>query len=398
MRGVCCVLVLVVLTMSNGSVADDASYTRVPLPLIVKKFVAIDEAESFAFGSYGDALALATSTKGGQVFAVITSSHSVGGKLYESDLELAITPRLSMADLDGDGKTELLVCSKKLSVYRLDDEGLSRLWTSAESFGDKPPPLLAVADFDGDGSSDIIVVNYKHRDKEPDNQSVYVYLNQGRGDLSFRLSGVTTLTDEHGFHSASGLTVGKFYGEHQPKIVVGNSNGRLWFIEVKDESPVVTHSWKVPSGGAVGNGLAVGNLDGGENELLVGTNGGDIFVYRPTSAEEIRLVAKAHAGRLAYGVHAADIDGDGKDEFWLSRGFLGYAKMTQKDVVTECWQLRKGELHRTWRREARGFVVPHLMLKDVDGDDTDDLLIYGPTMDGKKIEVIKPKLNSNHTP
>lgn len=397
---VCCMLVLGVQGI-DGGVADDARDAQVALPLAVKKFVAIDEAEAFSFGNYDDALALATSTKGGQVFAVVTRPRSAGGKVLRANLDLENTPRLLMADLDGDARTEVLIGSKHLSVFRLGNDGLSPLWTSGEAFGDKPPPRLAVADFNGDGHSDIIVLNYKHRGQEPDNQSLYVYLNQARGDSSFRLGGSTTLTDVHGFHSSSGLTIGKFYGDEQPKIVVGNSNGWLWFIEVKDEKPVVTHSWKVPSGGAIGPGLAVGNLDGGaENELLVGTNGGDIFVYRPISAEAVELVARAHAGRLAYGVQSADIDRDGKDEFLLSRGYLGYANMTQKDVVTECWKLKNGKLRRIWQRQAMGFVIPHIMLKDLDGDSTDELLIYGPSQGGKgnKIEAIKPHLQPARTP
>ena len=83
-------------------------------------------------------------------------------------------------------------------------------------------------------------------------------------------------------------------------MVVENSNGWLWLVEVNNEKPVEVSSWAVPSGGAIGPGLAVGNLDGGdENELLVGINGGDMVVYRPIRSAAAERVATAHAGRLA---------------------------------------------------------------------------------------------------
>lgn len=312
-----------------------------------------------------------------------------GGLIFKPKLEIPFMPRLLVADLDGDSNSEVLVCSDKLRIYRVRKDGLSLVWTSEETFEGTPPPNLALSDLDADGHVDILLLNYL-KEKHSEGSSLYLYLNQ-KTNAQFSLSGTSTFTDEHGYHSTYGIAAADFSGDERPDIVVGNDNGWMWLIETEAGKPLVKKSWKVPSGGAIGGGLSAGNMvPGSKQELLVGTNGGDIFIYQFPAQGDPEVVAKATAGRLSYGVHAADMDGDGLDEFLLSRGFLGYADMTQKDVVTEIWKLNDGRLSTIWRKEATGFKSHAVMLQDLDHDGTPELVTYGQ---GKPVEAVKPILD-----
>lgn len=375
----------------TGLCQDNGKSIPVQLPLVLKKFVLEDEPMAFCLGRHkGADIAMVACDVEGRL--KVAFSQAGRGKMYEADLKLETKPTLLLSDLDGDGLAEILVCEKTLHVYTITENGLQKLWTSDESFGFEPAPHLAPVDFDKDGRIDIAVLNYKKREEGEDTQSLYIYLNRPDVESPFVPSGSITLTDPSGFHSTSGIAIGDFFGDDSHEIVIGNSNGWLWLLEYKNETPVVTTRWKVKSGGAIGTGLAAGNLDTqSKDELLVGTNGGDIFVYKFAAEGQPEVTAQAHAGRLAYGVKSGDIDGDGQDEFLLARGALGVAQMTIRDVVTEVWKLDEGKLSLAWRRQARGFSKPGLMVHDLDRDGTNDLVIYSPHGEGKLIEVVRPE-------
>ena len=122
------------------------------------------------------------------------------------------------------------------------------------------------------------------------------------------------------------------------------------------------------------------------SELLVGTNAGNIFVYDFAIDFEPKIVATALAGRLAYGVAAGDVDGDGQDEFVLTRGKLGYAGMTKKHVVAEVWKLFDGQLNRVWQQET--VDLPRPLVHDLNGDDREVIIVY--SLHGGQLAILEP--------
>ena len=307
-------------------------------------------------------------------------------KVASTTLLADAAPRLLLTDLGGDAAVELIVVSDKLRVYTVADESISLAWSSHESFRGELAPRLAVADFNADGRKDVAVLHYKEKQNDA-GQSLYVYSRTLSERWDFGLTYVTTFTDDHGYHSTAAMTAADFSGDGRPEIVVGNDNGNLWLVTFDGHQPAVRKRWKVPSGGAVGPGLAAGNLDDDDlAELLVGTNGGEIFVFEFDEQLEPQMVATATAGRLAYGVEAGDVDGDGRDEFVLTRGHLDYAGMTQKDVVAEVWKLSGAQLDRIWQQET--IDLPRPVVHDLDNDGRDDVIVLSQQVGG--LAVLRP--------
>lgn len=378
---------LVVSTQSDDQVPGD--FTSVKLPLLVRRFVT-SEATAFAVGPHKGANYLLAALDKENRLRVATSKGKKG-KVLSAKLEIPKGANISLLDLDHDGASEILVRSDRLYIFSIQNEKLSLAWTSQESFNPEVAPKVQMGDFNQDGVSDIALLNYKDRNRAGDTKCLYLYLGV-KDDLKFRLSGSLTVTDKHGYHSTAELAVGDYVGDKTPDLVVANHNGFLWLVQINNEKPEVITQWKVPRGGAVG-GLTTGNLvPGGRPELLAGTNGGEIFVYGFSDEGKPKVVGEAMAGRLAYGVCASDIDGDDIDEFLLTRGQLGYNRMTESDVVAEVWKLQKGELKPVWRKPLLGFKYPALKVHDFDADGVKDLVVYSPYGEGTPIEVICPKL------
>lgn len=382
-----CALV-VALTLYNSVLGcqddDEDHFEIVPLPLLVKKFIVADQATSFSIGEHnGTSNVLAAFDQEGQLRVAVTRGR--GGKVFKTELELQESPRLLVADLDGDSNAEILVCSDKLRVYQIDEDELSLAWTSPETFEDSPSPRLGLSDLDGDGHVDIAVLNYLS-DRNSESDSLYLYRNLKTG-LQFSLTGSIAFTDEHGYHSTSGIAIGDFTGDVREDIVIGNDNGWMWLIDVKNGKPTVEKTWKVKSGGAIGHGLAVGNMVAGQKkELLVGTNGGDIHVYRFPEGKDPEVIASASPGRYSYGIQACDMDGDGMDEFLL-------ANNPPEGARTEIWKLGGDQLFAVWGKDIADFEHPRLEVRDLNGDGTSELVIYSLLKEGKRIEAIKPVLS-----
>ncbi len=392
-------IALLIAGISPQEVANPAerSVNQQKIVTLVEKFSGSGEATRFCLGHYdSSAYAVAVCDQKNVVRVII--GRNGRGRIYTLDVKGKDTPGLLLEDLDGDGRSELFVSTSVVEGYQLTDGGLRKFWTSDGKLTSRPAPKVAVADLNGDGRRDVAVLSYKSKKLAVPSESLYVYLQTENAASSLKRSGSLTFTDEHGYHSTAGIAVGNFCGDAQPEIVIGNSNGFLWQLELKDGVPQVRHEWKVPSGGAVGSALAAGNLIGDSyNELLVGTNGGDIFVYRLSEEHEPKRLASRETGRLAYGVGAADVDGDGLQEFVLARGTLGYAGMTEHDVVWEVYKVDhnitdKYTLERVFRKKADDFIAPRLMLHDLNRDNVNDIVLYTAFGKGKRLEFVKPEL------
>lgn len=354
----------------------------------VSKIVSID-----LTSDVGGQLAAAASDVNNQVFVVVRNG--TNWRVLRPSEDLKSQASVVFYDLDGDGNPELVVGSDRVRVYSVRPRQLDLLWESDSLFGfDTPAPRVGFGDCNNDGARDMVVVNYKNRikgvDQEPNQQSVYLFEHQPKTDHRFELRSTLLLTDQHGFHSTAGLAVADFIADEGAEIAVGNDNGFLWLVALRGNELEVVRSWQVPKGGAVGTGMCAANVDlDAKAELFIGTNGGSVFAYDFVE-DSVELIASVESGRLAYGVAAADFDSDGIDELVLSRGNLGYARMTEKDVVLEVYGIAGEVLERKWSHQTTDH--PRNLVIDIDHDGQLEIVVFSLLGDSSTINILRPEL------
>jgi hypothetical protein len=229
-------------------------------------------------------------------------TYSVGGAANSSSVNIA--------DLNGDGKPDLLVTNKcsdsgctngSISVLLGNGDGTFQAAQSYSS-GGRYALIAAVADFNGDGKLDVAVSN-------DDDQTVGVLL--GNGDGTFQ----PARTYSSGAGLPQAIAVGDFNGDGKADIVVmnygvvgillGNGDGTF--------QPVVTYSF----GSGYGNSVAVADFNGdGKTDLVVSnTNGIGVLLGNGDGTFQ-PVQTYAPGWNLAYGgansVMVGDFNGDGK--------------------------------------------------------------------------------------
>ena len=228
-------------------------------------------------------------------------TYSVGGAANSSSVNIA--------DLNGDGKPDLLVTNKcsdsgcnngSISVLLGNGNGTFQAAQSYSS-GGRYALIAAVADFNGDGKLDVAVSN-------DNDQTVGVLL--GNGDGTFQ----PARTYPSGAGLPQAIAVGDFNGDGKPDIVVANfgvvgillGNGDGTF------QPVVTYSF----GSGYGNSVAVADFNGDGKADLVVSNSNGIGVllgngdgtFQPVQTYALSNPASGAANSVVVG----DFNGDGK--------------------------------------------------------------------------------------
>jgi hypothetical protein len=253
--------------------------------------------------------------------------------------------KVLITDIDQDGLNEIVVASTQVLVYKPSGDTYTLVWACPDYFhsiGSSDMPGIVVTDLDGDNVNDLVVLDLGLYD---DTMSLSIYTSPTGNVADLAPVYVTTFTDQEGYFSRAGVTQADFNGDGSTEIVTGNDHGTLWLVSGSGGNFSVTTEWKVPSGGAIGYELSSGDMDGnGTTELLVGTKGGDIFVYDFDQSLQPYLVASASTGRYFYHVTAGDVDADGMDEFIIIHG---NAELGFDDIDVETWKMNGKDLNKT---------------------------------------------------
>jgi len=230
---------------------------------------------------------------------------------------------IGIADLDGDGRQDLIAVALddgSLSVFR--NTGLS----DALSFASKlafptgvHPEGLTIADLDGDGKPDVVTAN------AGGGGSVSIYRNNSR-------RGTISLVDrlDIPLNTAHRVAAADFNGDGRLDLAVtSNSAQQIVILENFSTPGSISFTHKLSLGTAsYANSIAAGDIDGdGRPDILAPITDADAFyIYLndgPKGSISFSPSKKLLAGDAANGISLGDLNGDAKIDVVISNAKAG---------------------------------------------------------------------------
>src|SRR5258706_1305 len=227
-----------------------------------------------------------------------------------------------MADLDGDGKTDISTANKDkktISVFKNTSTIGGGSFAQKVDFTADYAGRIAIGDLDGDGKPDLTVTNYP-------SATVSVLRNtttQGVIDARSFAPNVNFAI----VHSGSGLAIGDLDGDGQPDLaVVGRSHRVKVFKNTSVPVPVEAISFaEMPDWDIWGSSsdVAIGDLNGDGKPDLATTPW--VYVFKNTSPENAQISFNNDNAIYfpGYGIICiGDLDGDGRPDLVTSSSVL----------------------------------------------------------------------------
>ena len=327
------------------------------------------------------------------------ATESFGDKF---ELRVGDADKVSIGDLDGDGKPDLVVADSdnppRVSVHRNTGSAGAPAFAAPATFtietgGYASLESMAIGDLNGDGKPDLVITVDQNYGVGKDD-SVSVLLNQSSvGNFSFAspmLFGVE--------NDPTSVAIGDLDGDGKPDLAVGNRNRETGFSHLQGptEDNVVSVLLNQSSGGTlnfadrveyqVGAGpssVAIGDLDGdGKHDIAAAEDGtNSVSVLRNQSTEG--TLAFAEKATFAVGedpfpqfwalsVSMGDLDGNGKPDLAVANSRLNRVSVLQN-------QSSAGSLAFAEHVDLTVGASPsYVSIGDLDGDGKPDLgVTYG---------------------
>ena len=203
---------------------------------------------------------------------------------------------VTAADLDGDGKDEVIVARQDHFVTVLNADGSER-WSKEQLYYRRPPyvNLVRTGDIDGDGRPEVIAGG--------ENWRFYAYDGDG-----------TELWNYESVHPSRSGAVADLDGDGKAEVMCGTHY--YYFTVLKPDG---TKLWGAHLG-PICYDVGVGNFLGDKTRgVAVGGGDGILYAYQSDGTEWL----KYNTGDEVRQVECADLDGDGKDE--VLAGSLNYS-------------------------------------------------------------------------
>jgi hypothetical protein len=289
----------------------------------------------------------------------------------------ATVSELVQADINGDGKPDLLVLAGNTLSVLLNTTpagSTTASYAAGQTFtAGTSSAQLAVADFDGDGKPDVVITNFT-------DNTVSVLINTtatGSSTVTFNAGQTFTVGT-----APYAIAVGDYNGDGKPDIAVSDSSNVAVLLNTTTGG---TLSFAAQQTFAVGNsanpnpiGIAAVDVNGDNKPDLVVSNNGDntVSVLLNTTTTGSATVTFTPQQTFAAGtgprtLAVVDVNGDGKPD-------LAVAHLTGSSVSVLLNTTATGSLTASFTAQqafATGSIPEDVVAADFNGDGKPDLAV-----------------------
>ena len=221
--------------------------------------------------------------------------------MYPADSDIVSSP--VVADIDKDGKPEIIIGSRDGGIYclyyskyeenNITYARIARRWNYAVD--DQVEPSLSVADLDNDGRQEIIF-GFVDRERYIVNQGIHILNKDGRVIEKYTTSG----------RVISSPAIADLDDDEQLEVVVGTNGGMLYIINSSGFA-----EWSYNLSGSIGSPPVIADLNGdGALEILV-ASGDSLYVFGSVKDSDGDGLRDCDEFLIGTDLRNNDTDGDG---------------------------------------------------------------------------------------
>ncbi|MCD7972499.1 MAG: FG-GAP-like repeat-containing protein [Candidatus Azobacteroides sp.] len=284
---------------------------------------------------------------------------------------------IAVADLDGDGKKEIIMASGYgIYIWRYDGSNFSSKQPVYDISGSgyRMRGSVVVCDLTNDGKKEIVFASVKEAATSPSSAMIHVIKPDGTPVPGWASTLFHTISKEDNTHTQE-VVVGDLDGDGDLEVVAAG----LGMVKVWNNKGALIHQTNIP-GMNVTKTPILADIDGGNDaEILLSSRDGYLYALKMDGSMVPGFPIAVISGKSAPPC-VADIDGDGKNELMLAIGGTGltrvYVWKTEGRPENNEWPRERHNQHNTGEYSHPGTLLRATSLS------TESLLKNGEVITG----------------